>query len=94
MRYYSAGDEAAFFEWLQSIPGVKSVRGIGRELHVTLRSSRISRESLREFVALYTRYKGNMSELAMFANPTNADWFSVPSAPWYKKIFPDGAVGR
>ena len=94
MSYYSAGDETAFFEWLQSIPGVKSVKGIGRELHIRLRSNRISRESLREFIALYIRYEGKMPELAMFANSTNADWFSVPSAHWYKLVFPDGEASK
>jgi hypothetical protein len=36
MRYYSAGDETAFFEWLQYIPGVKSV--LGRRLALLFQS--------------------------------------------------------
>ena len=77
MQYFSPGDESAFFEWLQSIPGVVSVRGVGSELHVTVRSRRLSAPALRELLALYQRYGGDMNELAMFANPSNAAWFKV-----------------
>ena len=87
MRYFSAGDEAAFFGWLQSIPGVVRIEGKGRELFIHLRSSRLSTASLREFIALYERYEGCMSELAQFANSSNSSWFQVKTALWYKAIF-------
>jgi len=32
--YWSQGDESAFFRWLESIPGVKGVKGQGLELIV------------------------------------------------------------
>ena len=92
MRYYSMRDEAAFFGWLQAIPGVKAVRGIGRELHITVRSTRLSRESLLELIALYSRYHGRMAELAMFEHAGNASWFSDPTAPWHKAVFAKEAV--
>src|SRR5947209_6612088 len=87
IRYASPGDEAAFFGWLQSIPGVVRVEGQGRELFIYLRSNRLSAVSLREFIALYKRYKGNMPELARFENASNSSWFKVRSALWYKAIF-------
>ena len=87
MRYYSDGDEAAFFSWLQSISGVISVQGRGRELHIRLRSKRLSAQSLRELIALYQRYQGNMNELAQFATQSNASWFSDPKAYWYSRVF-------
>lgn len=87
MRYYSPSDEAAFFGWLQSIPGVIRVHGQGRELVIELRSKRLSASSLRELIALYRRYEGNMSELAQFANASNSAWFQAPSAYWYKAVF-------
>jgi hypothetical protein len=86
-RYYSASDEAAFFTWLQAIPGVLSVRGIGRELHITLRSKRLSVHALRELLALYRRYGGNMRELAVFANPSNEDWFKATGTYWHRRVF-------
>jgi len=74
MSYYAPGDEAAFFGWLQSIPGALSVRGIGRELHIQTRSTRLSRESISKLVALYRRYHGNFKELAMFVTLANIAW--------------------
>jgi hypothetical protein len=87
MRYFSHGDETAFFSWLQSISGVISVQGHGRELHIRLRSKRLSAQSLREFIALYQRYRGNMNELAQFSNQSNSSWFADPKAYWYSQVF-------
>jgi hypothetical protein len=92
MRYYSSRDEAAFFGWLESIPGVVSVRGQGRELHVQLRSRRPSRESLLELISLYRRYEGNFSELAKFENDSNRAWFRDGNAYWFEGVF-GGASG-
>lgn len=87
LRYHSRSDEAAFFGWLQSISSVTSVRGQGRELIIGLRSRRLSQTNLRELLALYRRYEGNMSELAQFANDTNRSWFQDPDADWYEAVF-------
>jgi hypothetical protein len=87
MRYWSAGDESAFFGWLQSIPGVVSVRGEGRELHIKLRSKRLSATALRELLALYTRYGGKLEELAQFESAANAEWFCRPGSYWHAGVF-------
>jgi hypothetical protein len=85
--YWSAGDEAAFFAWLQSIPGVESVTGEGSELHIKLRSSRLSQPALRELIALYARYGGDMRELARFETVSNSTWFRSPISYWYEGVF-------
>jgi hypothetical protein len=87
MHYFSPGDENAFFSWLQSIPGVVEVVGRGRELHIRLRSKRLSSQSLRELISLYWRYGGDMTELVQFANPTNESWLLAPEAYWHGKMF-------
>ena len=74
MRYYSLRDEAAFFEWLQEIPGVVSVTGVGRELHIKTRSTRLRQDALRELIAIYRRYGGNFKELLIFRTPANKSW--------------------
>ena len=66
MQYCSPKDEAAFFSWLQSIPGVMSVQGKGSELHIQLRSRKLSAKTERELAALYQRYQGNLGELEEF----------------------------
>lgn len=88
MRYYSLSDELAFFAWLKSSPGVIEVRGEGRQLLIHLKSNRLSASSLREFIALYKRYDGNLEELARFETPSNTSWFRDPKSYWYKSVFP------
>jgi hypothetical protein len=87
MQYLSSGDEMAFFAWVHSIPGVVGVRGLGRELHIRLKSKRLSQNSLREFIALYHRYRGDLAELAQFANSSNESWFCSPEAVWHAAVF-------
>jgi hypothetical protein len=85
--YWSQGDESAFFRWLQSIPGVESVKGQGMGLIVTLRSSRLSSLALRELIALHTRYNLPMQSLAQFETVANKNWFRSKKAYWYSKVF-------
>jgi hypothetical protein len=87
MRYLSQGDEAAFFAWLKSIPGVVAVVGSGRELKIQLRSKRLPQQGLRELIALYTRYGGNLNELAQFSTEANSAWFKAPNAVWHRAVF-------
>lgn len=74
MRYYAPGDEAAFFGWLQAIPGVLGVAGTGTELHIAVRSTRLSRASMTELVAIYRRYGGDLRELSLFVTAANRAW--------------------
>jgi len=93
MQYFSQRDEAAFFGWLQSIPGVTSVRGQGLELHIQLHSKRLSRESLLELISLYTRYNGNLHELSEFESDSNRGWFKDKDSYWFAGVFGEaGAV--
>jgi len=86
MSYLSAGDEAAFFSWLHSVSGVVAVRGVGSKRHISLKSRRISQASLREFIALYSRFDGKLSELAQFENEFNKTWFPSSAATWYAGV--------
>jgi len=85
--YWSQKDEAAFFSWLKSIPGVTRVRGVGRRLVVTLRSKRLSDRALRELIALHMRYRLPMRALAQFETPGNRKWFRSRQAYWHRKVF-------
>jgi len=87
LAYWSSRDEAAFFSWLQAIPGVVGVTGNGTELHIVLKSRRVSAEALRELLALYRRYDGQFEELSPFLNAGNAHWFRDPAAYWYRSVF-------
>jgi hypothetical protein len=56
-RYWSETDERVFFAWLQAIPSVMSVRGRVGSLHVELRATPLPEDELREFRALFKRYR-------------------------------------
>lgn len=79
-----------FFRWLQAIPGVIRVMGRGRQLHVELRSKRLSKRALKEFIALYRRYGGRLGDLAVFETASNRQWFRDPRAYWYRGVFGEG----
>lgn len=71
IQFGSHGDEKAFFAWLESIGGVTKVEGRGTGLVIHLRSKRISQTALRELVAIYRRYGGDLRELAEFQDADN-----------------------
>ena len=80
-------DEAAFFEWLDKIPAVRSYDGYGRTLEITLDPAVVDEAALSEFVALYRRYHVDPAELQVFAAHHLGGWFSSPDRFWHKEIF-------
>lgn len=81
--YGSPLDETHLFKWAQEIPCF--VRWDGDTLVV--RSRRISRASLRELLALFSRYDIPMAQLAQFKSSKNAVWFAAPNKYWHKEVF-------
>jgi hypothetical protein len=92
--YYSAGDERAFFEWVERIPCVAQVKGAGTQLHIHVRRRRISDACLRELIALFHRYGVAMSQLAQFETSANRGWFSARNKFWYEDVFGSRAKKR
>jgi hypothetical protein len=88
--FYSQTDEASFFAWLKSIPGVTSVVGDHRGLVASFRSSRLSKVALWDLLALYFRYDLPMQSLARFETPQNRAWFCKPEMFWHKRVFGKG----
>ena len=68
IKFWSPLDEKALFGWLESIAGVTRVEGKRTGLMIHLRSRRISKTALRELVAIYRRYGGDLSEIEQFQN--------------------------
>jgi len=66
VRFYSEGDESAFFAFARSITAVKRIEGAGDFilLHVT---SRPSQQALSDLKALFARYRiSGKQQLAQF----------------------------
>ncbi|MDX5364803.1 MAG: hypothetical protein LPK88_00115, partial [Alphaproteobacteria bacterium] len=88
VTFYSENDEAAFFEWLSRISCISKLTGEGYELRLQINRTRISDGNLRELIAVFTRYKIDMRQLAQFLTEKNRGWFKDnPDAYWHKKIF-------
>ncbi len=86
-RYFSPGDEKAFFDWLQSIPCVSRVSGQVRDLHIVLKRAPTDNQ-LRELIALFYRYRMDIKVLAVFTTSGNALWFAKDEIKfWHKRVF-------
>lgn len=86
--FYSSSDEDLFFEWIKKIPFITHCKGVGTNLFLYFKNKRIKAQDLRELIALFHRYKINMTELAIFLNKQNKKWFfDNKHAYWHKKVF-------
>lgn len=56
--------------------------------------SRLSEASLRDLLALFSRYEIPMKQLAQFEDAKNAAWFRAPHMYWHKKVFGAGQSNR
>lgn len=88
-KLYSPVDKDLFFDWIKKISSITQYKEIGTNLFFYFKSKRIKAQDLRELIALFRRYKINMSELKIFLNAKNKEWFYEKSknAHWHKKIF-------
>jgi hypothetical protein len=87
VRFFSQGDESAFFAWLDKLPFVERYQGRGRILYISVNSAAVDENGLREMLALFRRYGIELKQLAVFDREEFADWFRYPQAYWYRDIF-------
>lgn len=87
VEYLSKLDEDLFFEWLNKLPCVLGVEGIGDELLITVATNAVDDACLRELLAIFFRYQINMKQLAAFKDEQNRRWFSNATAYWHSKVF-------
>ena len=85
--FYHLADERAYFEWLERISCVESMKGEGAKgLVVTLKRAP-SEDDLRQFLALAYRYGLDMSKFAQFETEANREWFRDPMMYWFEGVF-------
>lgn|SRR5688572_18152399 len=88
IRYYSRKDEDAFFEWIKKIDFIEDFSGAGRDLYLQIPTYDLHEYDLRELLALFYRYKINMSQLQVFLNENNKQWFQDDKkAYWHRQVF-------
>lgn len=86
-HYLSPVDEQHFFEWLQSIDCVKSVRGVGSQLIVIIGA--LDKGSALEFAALMMRYGLDMRVLRPLCQADGGEWLGRLPRMFHSKIFVD-----
>lgn len=87
--FYHSADERAYFEWLERIPCVASVKGDGSRGLVVKLKRRPGQDDLWQLLALAHRYKVDMRKFAKFETDTNRAWFRDRRMFWYKGVFGD-----
>lgn len=86
VMFYSQGDERSFFEFAESIKGVRKVEGVGDEIRIHV-LARLSDRSLRDLLALFRRYEIEMGQLRQFLTVRNRKWFGDAGKFWFKGVF-------
>ena len=94
VRYFSQGDETAFFNWIGRISCVVRFEGNGDTLYLHVRGSRVADRDLRELLALFYRYRMPMGQLAQFESPRNRTWFARPGMYWFARVWGSEDVAK
>jgi hypothetical protein len=84
--YYSQADEDHFFGWLQSIPAIKKVAGVEDGLEVIVRRP-IDKESLRDLIALMTRYDLDCRPLKLLCDEQQDEYFRDKGKYWHSAVY-------
>ena len=87
VRFFSQGDEAAFFGWLGKLDCVERYEGRGLTLFISINAEAVDETGLRELLALFRRYGVGLRQLAAFDRSEFADWFRSTQAYWHKEVF-------
>lgn len=71
--FNSTYDTDAFFEWLNKITCIESYKEIGKEIHLSVISNKITKKNLLEIEALFKRYKCDLEQLNVFTIENNLE---------------------
>jgi len=83
LRFYTDNDEDLCFQWMKKNKSIKEIKGVGRELHLIIKSNKIPNKDLLDLMGLFDRYKFDSKQLKAFINETNEDLLGN-----YFKVYP------
>lgn len=86
-RFYSQGDERRLFQGLNEIGPVKSVKGAGVNLIISLEMRSLSKNTLKELMALLHRYAIPLAPFYFLAEGKRFAWLNDERAYWHKSLF-------
>lgn len=82
VHFGSQLDEKHLFEWAIQIPGV-----LRWEQDTLVVRTNLSQASLRDLLALFSRYQIPMAQLAQFRTNKNENWLAAPQMYWRARVF-------
>jgi len=82
VHFGSQLDEKHLFEWALEIPGI-----LRWEQDTLVVRKNLSQASLRDLLALFSRYQLPMAQLAQFRTTKNEIWFAAPQMYWHTRVF-------
>lgn len=85
--FYSQGDERRLFQGFKEIAAIRSVQGIGRDLLLDIEAASLSKEAMRELLALLWRYGIPLAPLRAFAKKKKFDWLNDSQGYWHSAMF-------
>jgi len=85
IKYFSEFDEDSFFLWVKRIECIESVDNGFLQISI----EKVNEVSLRELLALFSRYQLSAKPLASLCTNENKFWFNNPKSFWYKSVFAD-----
>ncbi len=85
--FLSQEDEAAFFHWLEKLNDFATALGAGDTILIEVKSSKLDDTQLRELIALFHRYRIDMSQLVAFETRSNKTWLRNKQAFWYDAMY-------
>ncbi len=87
--FYSKGDERRLFLGFEEIAAIRSVHGVGPDLLLDIDVLALSKETMRELMALLWRYGMPLAPLRPFAEKKKFAWLDDPQGYWYSAMFKD-----
>ncbi len=87
--FYSKGDERRLFTGFSDIAAIRGVQGVGRDLLLDMPLAGLSKEAMRELMALLWRYGISLAPLRALAQTKKFGWLNDPQGYWYGSMFND-----
>ena len=87
--FYSRGDERRLFMGFKDIAAIRRVQGVGRDLQLDIEVAALSKEAVRELVALLWRYGIPLAPLRAIAGKKKFAWLNGPQGYWHDAMFKD-----
>ena len=85
--FYSRGDERRLFLGFKEISAIRSVQGVGRDLLLDIEVATLSKEAMRELLALLWRYGIPLAPLRAFAEKKKFNWLNDTQGYWHSAMF-------